>query len=189
MPRPRRYTRQRQADPANNPRVLHYLLAGYSYHFLDPTLGPDDAGEFAAALEVAWREANARLIKYHVFGPDVVTDFAELRLFGNASDDVPPRPGTRCWGWWHYAAPEPRRWVGDGPEPKPDPELFERIEGPHREGRRWGVPVFLPERWCFGDPDPAGFESQRDYIDRLGLWLRGERRLLAEVEADGEEDG
>jgi hypothetical protein len=74
-------------------------------------------------------------------------------------------PGTRPSWWWRLQAPEPRQLLsGVG---RPLWQRFPNIEPTYEYG--------LPE-WC-GDPDvPPEFESQFDYLKRLGLLVRREGR-------------
>jgi len=68
-------------------------------------------------------------------------------------------PGTRPESWWRYSAPELRRVEG----------RFRPIDGRYR-CHASGVP--------YGDPDrttPPMVESTPALLDRLNLWLPGER--------------
>ncbi len=68
-------------------------------------------------------------------------------------------PGTRPESWWLYSAPELRRVSGS----------FTQLPGAQR-CQSTGVPYGEPD---WGDPPMV--ESQPEYLDRLNLWLPGER--------------
>jgi hypothetical protein len=79
-------------------------------------------------------------------------------------EHIAENPGTRPWAWWAFESKEPRRRVNDGPE------------------------AIGPATW-FGTPSrftampPAGmFESERDYLQRLGLLTDDERKALQTME-------
>lgn len=70
-------------------------------------------------------------------------------------------PGTRPDNWWRYAAPEPRRQVsGTGAE-----------RGGHPQ---WPASQGVPDIIGTDDSDPPVFETERDYLTRLGLLMAGE---------------
>jgi hypothetical protein len=98
------------------------------------------------------------------------------------ADWVPAHPGKRLAAWWKFSAPrwvdfdpvmgEPRRMVGGKGRPKV-----------YAGNRLWflshefGIPVEFHDDGL--DPnDPPIFESQASYMDRHGLFLPGERKLL-----------
>lgn len=78
-------------------------------------------------------------------------------------------PGTRPRNWWQWSAPELRRVHG----------RFQTVRG------RWrcqdsGVPYGAPEDW----DDRPMVESVPAYLDRLGLWLEGERARVPSAAFD-----
>jgi hypothetical protein len=81
-------------------------------------------------------------------------------------------PGTRPASWWRYSdsVSELRRVTG----------LFTELIGRHR-CHETGICYLVP-----GDPrDPPVVESQAAFLDRLDLWLPGERaRVPAEAFAE-----
>ncbi|TVS19296.1 MAG: hypothetical protein EA417_00900 [Gammaproteobacteria bacterium] len=85
---------------------------------------------------------------------------------------VARRPGRRPHGWWLVEAPEPRRRVGgaDLPSLSWDPE---RADG--RRGPRWRRTLGIPRAWAQFASGVIQFEGEAAYLDRLGLWMDGER--------------
>jgi hypothetical protein len=87
------------------------------------------------------------------------------------------RPGSRPRLWWRHDAPEAlRRRLGGTGETwggaQPDPVSRTNIH--------YGMPSDGSWAWRGVDPcDPPLFEGQAAYLDRLGLWLPGERRRAA----------
>lgn len=98
---------------------------------------------------------------------------------------IQEEPGTRPWAWWEFDAPERRRRIDGKPHPFDNPtreaEIRERAaENPepvHDATCLWyGCPRFmivLPGRDM--DDFEAVYESQREYLDRLGLLTADER--------------
>jgi hypothetical protein len=74
------------------------------------------------------------------------------------ADFIAEKPGCRPWAWWVFDATEPRRRTGDAPDPIGD-ELW------------FGKP-----RLTRGVPPKDAYESERAYLDRLGLLTDEERR-------------
>jgi hypothetical protein len=73
---------------------------------------------------------------------------------------IKEKPGTRPWAWWRFESTEPREQVSDGPEPIGPPDWFGK-----------------PSRYL-GQPPENMYESQVDYLERLGLLTDDERELL-----------
>jgi len=74
------------------------------------------------------------------------------------ADYILEHPATRPWAWWEFDAPCPRKRIDGGAE---------RSEGT----RLWfGVPAILRTL----DDDAAVYESQHQYLARLGLLLPDE---------------
>ena len=71
----------------------------------------------------------------------------------------PGGPGTRPWAWWQFEAPKSRRQISGRGEP---------LEGsPTSFGK--------PTSWKRIDPsDPPEYESERAYLERLGLSMKNE---------------
>ena len=103
-------------------------------------------------------------------------------------------PGTRPRPWWRYSAPEPRQRLGGTGDPTKealglksllvrgvplqwldDIAVGNRTE-PGHPGRITNRPLI---RGIALDPeDPPMFESEAAYLDRLQLWLAGERERV-----------
>lgn len=78
--------------------------------------------------------------------------------------------GKRPWAWWQFVASEPRRRIGGVGTPITHPETGERYSK--------GKPVAFG-----GDYDtanPPRYETEGEYLARLGLLMPGERELLEE---------
>jgi hypothetical protein len=73
------------------------------------------------------------------------------------------RPGQRPRSWWLYSAPELRRVTG----------RFTEVAGVGR-CQLTGIPYGAPDDWN----DRPLVESTPAYLDRLGLWLPGERERV-----------
>jgi hypothetical protein len=97
-------------------------------------------------------------------------------------DWIIERPGTRPSLWWEFTAPEPRQRLGGTGITRND--LFGCA--PYR---RHGVEMLwiddadvrLSKLECepLSVDDPPLFESQSAFLERHGLFFRGERRRLA----------
>jgi hypothetical protein len=73
------------------------------------------------------------------------------------------RPGSRPWGWWKFDSREARRQIEEGPEPIGPADWF-------------GCPSKFR-----GEPPALMYESERDYLARLGLLTEAEQRALASL--------
>lgn len=116
-----------------------YLLEGYT--MLDPddySIGhypnPDYQHGWCpfkdqATMAAAWKKHKKQLMK------------------------LEPFQALRCWGWWHYEAPEPRRQIS-GPKPLEDNSLDQ------------GIPALWED---YEQAKNAVFESEYAYLDRLDL--------------------
>jgi hypothetical protein len=88
-------------------------------------------------------------------------------------------PGTRPGCWWRWEAPEPRRVVN-----RPShPELARQLEADGPDGQKRGGRVLLG----YTAPDGShGFgpwlEEEADYLERLDLFLPGERERLEDLD-------
>ncbi|MEZ5290164.1 MAG: hypothetical protein R2745_03700 [Vicinamibacterales bacterium] len=76
-------------------------------------------------------------------------------------------PGTRPASWWWWSAPELRRVLIDV-QPEPVVAALDRCH-------ETGIPRFA---WT---GQPPLMESQPAYLERLGLWLSGERRRVPQA--------
>lgn len=74
-------------------------------------------------------------------------------------------PGCRPVNWWRFSAPDLRLLIGGS---------YTRIAGLHR-CHDTGIP-YIGNGWT---ADPPLVESVPAYLDRLNLWLPGERERVA----------
>jgi len=97
-------------------------------------------------------------------------------LIGKDLDEATGRlverePGTRPAGFWAYDAPEPLRILKNAE--------WWKVEAGHESEWRcyWGMhPATHPaEGWSEAGYPLAEYETEADYLERLGLWLPGER--------------
>lgn len=100
-------------------------------------------------------------------------------------------PGTRPDGWWTFDAPEPRRRLG-GIGTAAHECLNVALHLDRGIPSQWldadDVETFAPIRASAGGPpfegvavdpaDPPLYESEAAYLDRLGLFLPGEKRRV-----------
>jgi hypothetical protein len=133
--------------------VVVKLLKGHDWPIFDDVQPPPQFTE--ADWRAAWEELRDEIMRLHLegFGPED----ADVLL----GRDEGPQPGSRPWGWWAFDAPERRRVVAGKEHP---------IEG-------------KPE-YYFGMPNPSRglveYESQDDYLRRLGLLTPEEEAALLE---------
>lgn len=126
-----------------------HLLTGRS--FFDDTFADDDQ------MRQAWSEIGEEL----------------------TAEWIAERPGTRPWGWWKFVAKEPRRCLS-GPHPFTNGART-RFLGDKAKLTRFGLPRMLVcPTSAPGCPDDFAcrFESERDFLERLGLLTQAERNLL-----------
>jgi hypothetical protein len=76
---------------------------------------------------------------------------------------VAERPGSRPFGWWRYESKQPRQQREEGPEAIGPADWFG-----------------MPSKYR-GEPPAMMFESERDYLSRLGMLTEAERRALASL--------
>lgn len=141
---PRRQRRSKRRKPASDGWII-WACDG---------LIPDDTPENAEARDtwITWEYFNNEDDKARQW-----SEHGERALAVWIAD----YPGTRPDNWWRYAAPEPRRQLSG--------------TGVPRGGHRWwpasqGVPVIIGT----DDSDPPVFETDRAYLERLGLLTAGE---------------
>lgn len=147
MPRLRRTAKRQRTG--HGERTRERLLTGHDFTFLDdrPALDADE-------LRQAWEELRDELLALHI---------AE-------------RPGSRPWAWWQYDAPERRQRL-DGVHPFDDLIRTEHVERIARKPdtspsfRDRAHELYFGKPACLIVPDDfeAAFESELDYLDRLGL--------------------
>lgn len=93
-------------------------------------------------------------------------------------------PGSRPCGFWVYDAPERRRCL-NGVHPLDDPEREAKIaeivgQYPHRERDFNCLFYGLPSVFMVPADYTRQYETEFDYLKRLGLLLPGEEELYAE---------
>lgn len=155
-------------------RVKIKLLSGCDFSFLDDDKNtPLEMDELAES----WADFREELLHDHINGW-----WCKSTESQNSGE-----PGTRPWGWWEFDAPERRRCLNQV-HPFENPgrhahiaECIERLKIPPHypygkdEFRLWfGKPGSL---YCDSDFS-ARFESETDYLDRLGLLTDSERAAL-----------
>ena len=96
-------------------------------------------------------------------------------------------PGTRPAGWWVYDAKQRRQRIDGKPHPFDNPERQAKIaavlaqypqRAPDFDYLFYGLPCPL----VIPDDFAAAFETEFDYLNRLGLLLPGEVELYAEMQ-------
>ena len=110
---------------------------------------------------------------------------------------IKEHPGTRPWAWWNFNSPERRRRIDGGIHPFDNTErqaMVERLREQNSaracEGK-YGMPdtqtCHDPCSLWFGKPciifpatddHLAAYESEQNYLDRLGLLTDEEREIL-----------
>jgi len=138
-----RVTRNRRAQPADSWQ-LQFLLTG--------KLPPDDDPDYNPFDGLDWRYSRKS---------DPARELWEKEGARLLSAWIRQHPGTRPFAWWRYQAPERRRQIGGSGMAASDkwPAVMPRFDDFGRSG--WMVDV-NPE-------DPPVFETEKDYLDRLGL--------------------
>lgn len=93
-------------------------------------------------------------------------------------------PGTRPAAWWDYDSPEPRKIIKNAQfwEHREPPYMKKRGESPYSFGiSKVMHPV---EGWSAAGYPLAEYESEADYLQRLGLLLPGEAEALKNQRGD-----
>lgn len=142
---PRPARRQRQRREDYGPDHLRALTRGHGFF---PDTFPGDEGK-----KEAWEELRDEIM----------------------ADWIRTKPGTRPHAWWLYEAPEPRRCLNM-------PHPFESAGrtaflGVQAHALSFGKPrCLVTPNSAPGCPDDfaAVYESERAFLERLGLLLPGE---------------
>jgi hypothetical protein len=92
---------------------------------------------------------------------------------------IAEHPGSRPWAWWEFDAPERRQCVNDvHPFDRPDRwRETDRLCCAEIQRRTYSLWYGCPALLGPGDFD-CRFESQPDYLDRLGLLTAQERAAI-----------
>jgi hypothetical protein len=79
---------------------------------------------------------------------------------------------SRCWAWWKFEAPEPRRRIGG--------EGIAATDTPDCPACAKKLSFGRPTVWDadYADETETWFETQRDYLIRLDLLTPEEKRIL-----------
>lgn len=133
------------------------------------------AFESEAERRGRWQRHREDLLRWWTRGPDAPDPPAD-RFWAR----TPGEPGTRPWAWWEYDAPERRRLTDpdrlrehvaarrNTPEDTPD-RAVETARNWTGESR-FGIPRRDEDgnvyRWGY-----VGFESEREYLERLDLLM------------------
>lgn len=171
MPRIKRKPHRRRSEWTN----LHRAQLLHGRDHLGDAFGLEDRGTFDAdSAREAWGELGDELVVEHICG----------------------HPGTRPWAWWMFDAPEAMRRVGTmrfraGIGPK-NPRRFDRnsrefvaeADFPHDErlaywrARYQTADAGALERF---DDAFAVYETEREYLERLGLLTAAEKKGMQNV--------
>jgi hypothetical protein len=180
--------------PGFEPQHRAQLLDGHDFFgdaYGDPsghrsrTRGPFDA----AAAREDWEASREELLAYWLQDPALWEREPDV---SNFHQPTPGGPGSRPAAWWWFAAPEPRRivarWTTTGTpgsgsaglveipvnaEPRLDVADWLRL---WREEPRWRHFYRGMRTPCPGIVD---FETEREYLARLGLMSAAERAALS----------
>lgn len=80
------------------------------------------------------------------------------------AEHIKEKPGTRPWAWWRFDSPEPRRQINPGPETSGPANYFGK-----------------PRRYSDMPPKDM-YETETDYLRRLGLLTKAEQQIDARNE-------
>lgn len=151
MPRLKRRSKNRMAGFTSWHR--HELEYGHAYEFI-----PHDEAFHGdrEAMQVAWQSMGSIILR----------------------EWIAKHPGTRCWAWWAFDAPE-RRQCLNGPHPFDRPDSWRETDKlcADMQRRVYSLSYGCPSLYGPGDFD-CQFESQPDYLDRLGLLSDHEQAAL-----------
>jgi hypothetical protein len=159
------------------------LLVGHDW--FGDAYGEDRRGRRAFEADAAradWEAVREELLAYWISDPGGWRPLDDVSLFRQCR---PGGPGSRPWAWWTWDAPAPRRVVAcwssaGGPLVEIDPADvpgLDLADWPRlwREEPRWRH-FYLGMR----NPHPGvlDFETEREYLARLGLMTASERAAL-----------
>jgi hypothetical protein len=131
--------------------IIEKLVTGFTYFY-------DEPGE--AELKESYFQHRGYFMEFiGKRARDIEPDF-----FPAGATGIPIPWGHRCWGWWEYEAPEPRLLLSGDPS-LAMPEL----------GLWFGVPNYYQSQKA---QESLVYESQPEYLERLGLLLPGEKVKL-----------
>lgn len=153
--------------------------------------GRGESFDSALCLE-AWRELGASILAEHIAldpleiitkpnGTRGLRDF-DLAMWG----DQRLGAGSRPWAWWRFDSPE-RRQVLSGVHPFDDPAWNAHADEWHADNKHDGrngvmcLTYGVPSSLIMREQTFCEYESQADYLDRLGLWIGDESERCAEL--------
>jgi hypothetical protein len=155
-----RQLRTRKPKSAITAIEFEGLLTG-TFWFNEPT---------EARMRELWTDHRVELETFWSQDPE------QWKAAGNTPTFGLPEPGgpfSRCWAWWKFEAPEPRRRIGG--------EGIAAIDS--ADCPTWAKKLSFgrPTVWDddYGDETETWFETQKDYLIRLDLLTVLERRELS----------
>jgi hypothetical protein len=163
----RRRTDRRRGD-LPSAEILLLLLRGC---FHPVKFKVTDILERLEDLENAWEQCGESILQLSAFDTEgVLSAAARAPFLGVGMEGGSLGPGKRPWAWWTWSSPEPRREITEGADLSRRwiGEPYEWMQEPY-----WRV--VTPGRRDYGC-----YEGQAAYLDRLNLWLEGERVLWVE---------
>ncbi|NQU23106.1 MAG: hypothetical protein HQ567_17650 [Candidatus Nealsonbacteria bacterium] len=153
MPRVKRKSKRRRLTGYTEAHVKH-LLTGHDF------FGEGFRGD-RAAMRQAWE----------ALGSDLLGDW------------INEHPGTRPYAFWVFDAPERRRRIDGKAHPFDNPERQAHVERiaetpearPDYRETMYQLSYGTPNSLCMRDDFEAEYETELDYLDRLGLLTENER--------------
>ena len=130
---------------------------------------------------LAWIEASAA---WQILAPQILRDWIDPSHPRRDCSRLMCGPGTRPWAWWHLDKRERRRRL-NGVHPFDNPErnaLVAARTAEHGNAADYMKVYFgCPGALCIHDDFEAVYESEPQYLERLKLWLPGERELFIKL--------
>lgn len=140
----RKSRRRRRRNAEESPWLLEKLASGHDFAFLEGRPVSLSPG-LPVSFSESWQRLRGQIL----------------------ADWIREHPGTRPWAWWAFEASEPRRQIAGGEARQPDQET-----GRPGDQALWrGIPP------CWGAAqfaDPPLYETEAEYLARLGLLAAGE---------------
>lgn len=172
MPAKRRVARKRKKDMVT---PAEYRCLQHGFMFFTPASYYDGRS--------LWRNESLRTEMrgiWQFLRPQILKEW--IRSDPQRSDNG--GPGTRPAGWWAFDAPERRRCL-NGVHPLDDPErqakVAERVANTSQtEGDFNSLLRGLPSVFLVPADFTKAYETQYEYLVRLGLLLDGEEELYRE---------
>jgi hypothetical protein len=148
--------------------------------------------------ELNWQQKYYLIVGHDLFGDAFENEEHFERAWFEHREDflnyfIPRHPGTRPYAWWKLESSEPRRPLSDvaGQQLAEIKNLSNDLPTWCRE-LSFGMPSVWPEEyWNKMGENPSlekHFETQADYLRRLGLLTKEEERSLAKTGGQTPED-